>query len=117
MHLPNNIVETVCTPSLQVELLVLHVLERFLWHEMPHVASFLDALADEGGRNLNNRGLQYGYGRVVDEMASVVTLSGEHQKFIVVQYFLVFVPVFKALKTVHSTDEDKLVVGVLYGEG
>lgn len=47
--------------KLRIETVLLHVAERPLRHKMPHIAAFLDALADEGGRNLQNRGFQDGY--------------------------------------------------------
>ncbi len=46
-----NPVETVCTPSLQVELILFHIGKHLLRHEMPDIAAFFDALADERKTN------------------------------------------------------------------
>ena len=102
--------------SLQVELMFLHVLERLLRHEMPHVAAFLDALADESGRNLNDRGLQYRDRRIIDELSPIVALTRKDQKLIVVKDFLVLAPVLEVLQAVHAADEKELAVGALVRE-
>lgn len=39
-------------PSLHIKPMFLHIKERLLWHKMPDIAPFFDALADEGGRDL-----------------------------------------------------------------
>ena len=63
--------------GLLVKPILFHIQERLLRHEMPDIAPFLDALADEGGRNLQNRGLQHRDRGIIDELAAIVTLAGE----------------------------------------
>ena len=85
--------------------------ERLLRHEMPHVAAFLDTLADEGGRNLYNGGLQHRDWRIINELSPIVTLAREDQKLVVIEDSLVFAPVLEVLQAVHATDENELAVG------
>lgn len=103
--------------GLLVKPILFHISERLLRHEVPHVAAFLDALADEGGRDFQNRGFQHRDRGIINEVSAIVALAREDQKLIVVEDFLVFAPVLEVLQAVHAADEDELAVGVLFREG
>ncbi len=113
-----NLIGAWFCPRLQlfVKPLFFHVKERFLWHEMPHIAAFFNALADEGGRNLQNRGFQHRNRGVINKIAAIVTLTGKDQKLVVVEDFLVFAPMLQVLQAVHAADENELTIRVLFRE-
>ena len=94
-------------------MVLFHVKKHPLRHKMPHVAAFFHALADEGGRNLQNRGFQNGDGRMINKVAAVVTLAGKNEKFVIIKNFLVVAPILEILQTVHATNENKLKIRIL----
>jgi len=96
--------------------MLFHILKRPLRHKMSHIAAFLDALADEGGRNLQDRGFHDGYRRIIGKVAAVVALSGENEEFVIVEDFLVVAPMLEVLEAVHAADENKLAIRVLLRE-
>lgn len=94
-------------------MVLVHIAKRLLRHEMPHVAPFLHTLADKGGGNFQNRGLQNSDGRMMRQFSPIVAFAGENQQSVFVQNLLVLAPMVQVLQAVHSANEDKAAVGVL----